>query len=89
MLRQKLPIDIVTFQALKNFNIVATTAALNGGDDYELLFTIRPSDIEKIEPLKKDVSIVGYIKEKNAGYHLITNDDKQLPLTSQEFSPIE
>ncbi len=89
LIEAKLPIDIVTFQALKNFNIVATTAALNGGDDYELLFTIRPSDIEKIEPLKKDVSIVGYIKEKNAGYHLITNDDKQLPLTSQEFSPIE
>lgn len=83
---EKLPIDILTFQTLKELNIVSTTIALNGGDDNEILFTISQSDYEKISNIK-DITVIGYIKDKNSGCNLITNDEKQIPLTAQEFSP--
>ncbi|MEG1556262.1 MAG: thiamine-phosphate kinase, partial [Bacteroidales bacterium] len=63
----KIPIDAVTFQTLKEMKIVATTIALNGGEDYELLFTIPQSDYEKIKKVE-NISIIGYIKEAVAGY---------------------
>lgn len=83
---EKLPIDILTFQTLKELNIVPTTIALNGGDDNEIVFTISQSDYEKISGIK-EISVIGYIKDKNSGCNLITNDEKQIPLTAQEFSP--
>lgn len=87
IIEEKIPIDILTFRTLQNLNIVATTIALNGGDDNELLFTIRQTDYEKLKNIE-EISVVGYITDKNSGYHLITNDDKQIPLTAQEFSPM-
>lgn len=87
IIEPKLPIDLLTFQTLKDFNIVPTTVALNGGDDNELIFTIQQSDFEKVKNIE-EVAIVGYIKNESAGYYLITNDDKQIALTAQEFSPL-
>lgn len=81
----KLPIDTLTFDTLKSLKIVATMAALNGGEDYELLFTIRQDDYEKIKKID-DISVIGYMTEKNAGHHLISNDNCQIPLQAQEFA---
>lgn len=80
----KIPIDTLTFNTLKEFKIVATTVALNGGEDYELLFTIKQDDFEKISQLK-NISVIGYIHEETAGKNLITNDECLLPLKAQGF----
>ena len=80
----KLPIDSLTFLQLKEWKIVGTTIALNGGEDYELLFTINQKDYEAIKKME-EVTVIGYIKEAAAGCNLITNDQKALPLRAQEF----
>ena len=80
----KTPIDPLTFNTLRSLKIVATTVALNGGEDYELLFTIKQDDYEKIKNIE-NVSVIGYMTESNAGCNLITNDDKQIPLQAQGF----
>ena len=84
LFEEKLPMTELTFVTLKDLDIVHTIAALNGGDDYELMFTIKQSDFEKIKKVD-NVSIIGYIKEESAGYHLITGDNVQVPLHAQGF----
>jgi len=81
---EKLPIDILTFDKLKELNIVATTIALNGGEDYELLFTIKQEDYDKIKEIK-EVSVIGYMTSESSGRHIITNDNKQFELKAQGF----
>jgi len=81
---EKLPIDILTFDKLKELNIVATTIALNGGEDYELLFTIKQEDYEKIKEIK-EVSVIGYLTSESSGRYIITNDNKQFELKAQGF----
>jgi len=81
---EKLPIDIITFDKLKELGIVATTIALNGGEDYELLFTIKQEDYEKIKEIK-GVSVIGYMTPEPSGKYIITNDSKQFELKAQGF----
>lgn len=82
---EKLPMTELTFTTLKDMDIVHTVAALNGGDDYELMFTIKQSDFEKIKNVN-NVSIIGYIKEQEAGCHLITGDNCQVEIHAQGFA---
>ena len=81
---EKLPLTELAFTTLKDLDIVHTVAALNGGDDYELMFTIRQADFEKIKNVE-NVSIIGYIKEPSAGYKLITGDNVQVDIQAQGF----
>ena len=81
---EKLPIEILTFDKLKELGIVATTIALNGGEDYELLFTIKQEDYEKIKEVK-EISVIGYMTHESAGRHIVTNDNKQFELRAQGF----
>ncbi len=80
----KMPIDTHTFETLKSINLVGTTIALNGGEDYELLFTISQDDYEKIKGVS-EISVIGYVTEPSAGYQLITNDNCQFEISSQGF----
>ncbi|MDL2296383.1 thiamine-phosphate kinase [Bacteroidales bacterium OttesenSCG-928-B11] len=75
----KLPIDTLTFNTLKELKIVATTVALSGGEDYELLFTLKQEDYEKIKTIE-NISVIGYMQEKSAGENLITNDEMMVEL---------
>ena len=84
----KLPIDVTTFNTLKDLKIVAASIALNGGEDYELLFTIAQKDYEKVQKIA-NVTVIGFVKEEAAGVHLITTDDRQIALKAQEFSKSE
>jgi thiamine-monophosphate kinase len=81
---EKLPVDLLTFDTLKELKIVATTIALNGGEDYEVLFTIKQEDYEKIKNLK-EVSVIGHITAASAGKNLVTNDQKLIELQAQGF----
>lgn len=88
LFEEKIPLTELTFNTLKDLKIVHTVAALNGGDDYELMFTIKQSDFERIKNVN-NVSIIGYIKEKDAGYQLITSDNCQVEIQSQGFAKMQ
>ena len=81
----KIPIDASTHSLALEFGIVPSVAALNGGEDYELLFTIKQSDYEKIKQLK-DVTVIGYITDKDSGCQLITKDEKAVELKAQGWN---
>lgn len=85
---EKLPIDQLTFDIAKSFKIVPAVAALNGGEDYELLFTISQSDFEKIKTVE-GVEIIGYITEESAGQRLITNDNQSIDIEAQGWDALK
>ena len=78
----KIPIDATTHSTSLEFGMAPSTAALNGGEDYELLFTIKQDDYEKIQQIS-DISVIGYIADKNSGCSMITQDNQSIELTAQ------
>lgn len=68
---EKFPIDPMTAETAREFGLDPTVCALNGGEDYELLFTIKQADYDRMKH-DVDVSIIGYITEESAGNQLIT-----------------
>ena len=81
---EKIPIDYETASMAEEFNMNLTTAALHGGEDYELLFTVPVTMHEKINNLK-DVKVIGYITDKEDGKMLQTRDGQCFELTSQAW----
>lgn len=79
---KNIPIDYQTAVACEEFNMNLTTAALNGGEDYELLFTVPIGDHEKIEALE-DVRLIGHITREELGCALISRDGNEFPLQAQ------
>lgn len=79
---EKIPIDAIAYNEAKELGLDATICALNGGEDYELLFTIKQADYEKIKNAK-GISVIGHITDKNSGINLISKSGSQLPLTAQ------
>lgn len=77
---EKIPIDPDTVSMADEFKIDPTTAALNGGEDYELLFTIAQSDFEKMKNIQ-GITPVGHIME--GGANLVTRGGSLVPLTAQ------
>ena len=82
LFEEKIPIDPTTINLAEEFKIPGTTAALNGGEDYELLFTVSINDHEKIKNLS-GISIVGHITGKNEAPNLIALGDTVIPLRAQ------
>jgi thiamine-monophosphate kinase len=78
----KLPIDDKTFLAATSLNLSPITAALNGGEDFELLFTISQSDYEKLKPIS-DIATIGFITEKSKDVNLILKSGQIVPLVAQ------
>ncbi|MDB2701679.1 thiamine-phosphate kinase [Flavobacteriaceae bacterium] len=81
----KIPIDPEVLGICKEFSINNTTAALNGGEDYELLFTVDQNHFEAIKnhPL---LSVIGHITEKATGCNLVTGLGQQIELTAQGWT---
>jgi len=79
---EKIPLDPQVISTCEEFNIDSTTVALNGGEDYELLFTISQDDFPKIKA-NPIFSIIGYIKEESAGIHLVTRAETRIPIKAQ------
>ncbi|MBB3123429.1 thiamine-monophosphate kinase [Mesoflavibacter sabulilitoris] len=78
----KIPLDPQVISTCEEFNIDSTTIALNGGEDYELLMTISQEDFPKIKA-NPNLTVIGYITEKNAGAHLVTRADQKIELQAQ------
>jgi len=82
LFEDKIPIENVTKLAASDFGLSAITCAMNGGEDYELLFTVPQSDFEKVKKME-DVSIIGIVREENSGKNLVMRSDQIIPITAQ------
>ncbi|MBL3656065.1 thiamine-phosphate kinase [Fulvivirga sediminis] len=81
----KLPIDKQTYDTGYELNIDATTATLNGGEDYELLFTVSKADMEKLKK-HPDIHFIGYVQEQSAGNIMITKGEREVALQAQGWN---
>ena len=79
---EKIPISPKTIEAAKEFNLDFTTCALNGGEDYELLFTIKSSDYEKIKG-NPSLTFIGHATTDAMGCRLITRSGEAIELKAQ------
>ena len=82
---EKIPLDPMTFETAREFNLDPTVCALSGGEDYELLFTVKQADYDKIK-FKMDITIIGYITEASAGCNLVTKAGAVHPLKAQGWN---
>lgn len=84
---EQIPIDYQTAVMAEEFNMNLTTCAMNGGEDYELLFTVPISDYEKISAIK-EIKLIGHITKKDLGCALITRDGQEFELKAQGWNPL-
>jgi thiamine-monophosphate kinase len=84
----KIPMDEQTLRVADEFNLNSEICALNGGEDYELLFTV-PMDKYDIILARPDISIIGHITNKESGCHFITEDNKQMPIVAHGWNAYE
>ena len=85
---KNLPIDYQTAVMAEELNMNVTTCALNGGEDYELLFTVPIGDHEKIQAMD-DVKLIGHITKEALGRVLVTRDDQEFELKAQGWNPLK
>ncbi len=84
----RIPIDYQTAIMAEELNMNLVTAAMNGGEDYELLFTVPLTDHEKVQALE-GVKVIGYICKEELGCALVTRDGGEIPLKAQGFNPLK
>ena len=85
---EHIPIDFQTAVMAEGFNMNLTTCALNGGEDYELLFTVPLADYEKVMQME-GIKLIGHITKKETGCALITRDGQEFGLKAQGWNAIE
>lgn len=85
---EKIPIDEQTSKMAEELGIEPSIAALNGGEDYELLFTVPISNLEAIAQIK-GVSIIGHITEATKGAYLVTPSEDEIKLTAQGWNAMK
>lgn len=85
---ERIPIDYQTAVTAEEFNMNVYTAALNGGEDYELLFTVPLTAHEKVEQLD-DIKVIGHITRPELGAKLITRDGNEFDLKAQGWNPMQ
>ncbi len=81
---KNIPIDDETYLSATEFNLSPLTAALNGGEDYELVFTVSQADYEKIEKIS-DVTAIGYMTDKQDERVIVMKSDQLVNLTTPGF----
>ena len=85
---ERIPIDYQTAVMAEELNMNVTTCALNGGEDYELLFTIPLTDHDKISSIK-GIKVIGHITKPELGCGLITRDGQEFELKAQGWNPLK
>ncbi len=83
----RIPIDYQTAVMAEELGMNLVTAALNGGEDYELLFTVPLHCHEEIKKLK-GIAVIGHITKPELGCALVTRDDTEIPLKAQGWNPL-
>ena len=84
---KNLPIDYQTAVMAEEMEMNVTTCALNGGEDYELVFTVPIGDHERIEAIE-DVHLIGHITDQRFGHVLVTRDNQEFELKAQGWNPL-
>lgn len=85
---EHIPIDYQTAVMSEEIEMNLVTAALNGGEDYELLFTVPLTDHDKVKDMK-GIKIIGYITKPELGYAMITRDGNEIQLKAQGWNPLK
>ncbi len=85
---EHIPIDYQTAVQAEEFNMNLTTCAMNGGEDYELLFTVPISDHEKVSQIE-GIRLIGHITKPELGQALITRDGQEFELKAQGWNPLK
>jgi thiamine-monophosphate kinase len=85
LFEDKIPFDFQTKKMAEEMNINPLVAALNGGEDYELLFTVSLDDYDKIKN-DPDFTIIGHMTEVAEGVNLITGAGSAIPLVAQGWN---
>lgn len=84
----KLPIDAQTEETAKEFNIPSNTCILNGGEDYELLFTINQEDFSKLRN-HPDITTIGYMESADKGINMVSHGNQLIPIRAQGWNHFE
>lgn len=85
---EKLPLDPQLISVCEEFNIDSTTVAINGGEDYELLFTIPLEDYDKIKG-NPNLTVIGHIAKESEGKHLVTRAGQKIELKARGWNALE
>lgn len=85
---ERIPIDYQTAVMAEELNMNVSTCALNGGEDYELLFTVPLTMHDKVATIK-GVKVIGYITKQELGCALITRDNQEFELKAQGWNPLK
>ena len=85
---ERIPIDYQTAVMAEELNMNVTTCALNGGEDYELLFTVPLTDHDKVAAMK-GIKVIGHITKAELGCGLITRDGQEFELKAQGWNPLK
>lgn len=84
---ERLPIDPTVYHLCEEFNLNSTTVVLNGGEDYELLFTIPIEDHDKVKH-NPNLSVIGHITAEKEGRYLITRAEQAIELTARGWNAL-
>lgn len=87
LFEERLPVDYQTAMMAETFNMNVTTVALNGGEDYELLFTVPLTLHEKMSAVA-GVHLIGHIAKPEQGCYLVTRDGQEMQLRAQGWNPL-
>ena len=82
---EKIPLNEATKAAAFKFGLDPTVCALNGGEDYELLFTMKQADYDKIT-LQEDISVIGYMCDQEEGTKIITKGNNVFDINAQGWN---
>jgi len=88
LFEERLPIDYQTAMMAETFNMNVTTVALNGGEDYELLFTVPLTLHEKMSTVS-GIHLIGHITKPEQGCYLVTRDGQEMQLRAQGWNHLE
>ncbi|RLD28476.1 MAG: thiamine-phosphate kinase [Bacteroidetes bacterium] len=83
----KIPLDPQVISTCEEFNLDSTTIALSGGEDYELLFTIKTEDFPKIKA-NPHLTVIGHMTNEKEGMHLITRANTKIPLIARGWNSL-
>jgi len=88
LFEDKLPLDPAVISVCEEFDLDSTTVILNGGEDYELLFSVDQNDYDKIKG-NPNLTIIGHMAEENEGLHLITRGEEKIPMKAQGWNSMD